>query len=53
MICRGIIGIISIYFGMLLIIIFEWKNYINLFDLIFNVYFEWDFVIWYVINIFL
>lgn len=26
MICGGIIGIISIYFGMLLIIVIEWKK---------------------------
>lgn len=38
----GIIGTTSTYFGTLLIIIIERKNYINLFDLIFNVYFERD-----------
>lgn len=31
MICGRIIGIISIYFGMLLDIVIEWKNYMNLF----------------------
>lgn len=42
MTCGGIIGTTSTYFGTLLIIIIERKNYINLFDLIFNVYFERD-----------
>lgn len=50
MTCRGIIGTTSTYFGTLLIIIFERKNYINLFDLIFNVYFERDSVTRYVTN---
>lgn len=50
MTCRGIIGTTSTYFGTLLIIIIERKNYINLFDLIFNVYFERDSVTRYVTN---
>lgn len=50
MTCGGIIGTTSTYFGTLLIIIFERKNYINLFDLIFNVYFERDSVTRYVTN---
>lgn len=50
MTCGGIIGTTSTYFGTLLIIIIERKNYINLFDLIFNVYFERDSVTQYVTN---
>lgn len=50
MTCGGIIGTTSTYFGTLLIIIIERKNYINLFDLIFNVYFERDSVTRYVTN---
>lgn len=50
MTCGGIIGTTSTYFGTLLIIIIERKNYINLLDLIFNVYFERDSVTQYVTN---
>lgn len=50
MTCGGIIGTTSTYFGTLLIIIIERKNYINLLDLIFNVYFERDSVTRYVTN---
>lgn len=50
MTCGGIIGTTSTYFGTLLIIIIDRKNYINLFDLIFNVYFERDSVTRYVTN---